>query len=102
MVLRVRTCAPPPPPPPVFLISNDTLLASSPNTIDIIFCIMQLLLSNFSHQIAPESVSEHKNAKKIWGGACPHTHPGRCKVNGSYVPTLFSIPGSAHQQMPIV
>ena len=56
----------PPPPPPRFWI-YDTLLASSPNTIDIILCIMQLLLSNFSPQIAPESVSEHKNAKKVWG-----------------------------------
>ena len=60
---------------------------------------MQLLLSNFSHQIAPESVSKHKNAKMIWG-ACPHTHPGMCEVYESYMPTLFSIPGSAHQQMP--
>ena len=60
-----------PPPSPRFWILIDTLLASSPNTIDIIFCIMQLLLSNFSPQIAPES---HKNAKKVWGGHVP-THP---------------------------
>ena len=84
-----------PPPPPVLDFNRYT---SSFNTIDIIFCIMQLLLSNFSHQIAPESVSEHKNTKKVWG-ACPHR---RCEVYGSYMPTLFLIPGSAHQQMPIV